>query len=155
MADRIPDAISQAHLASLLQGRSSLPEVSFSKDHPSEMGFLLALLVHRSLDKGPTQAHLAHAVMCLVMTLQHHLSEDAAKAVSKVRGPMDTILPLFLTQLVSLTKHMEGLTDSLLDAMHHQHGFRFDGSVSDDFLTSIGISREEYEEFRQQSSPKS
>jgi hypothetical protein len=75
--------------------------------------------------------------------------------VSKVRGPIDTILPLFLTQLVSITKHMEGLTDSLLDAMHHQHGCRFDGSVSDGFLASIGISREEYEEFRQQSHTKS
>ena len=155
MADhQIPDAISQDALAGLLKGRSSLPEVNFSREHPSEMGFLIALLVHRSLDRGPTKAHLAHALMCLVMTLQHHFSEDSAKAIAKIRGPMDAMFPIFLTQLVGLTKQMEGLADSVLDAFHHMDDMHFDGSVSDGFLESIGISREEYEEFRRMATPE-
>jgi len=148
MADHIPDAISNDALAELLKSRTHLPEVAFHRDHPSEMGFLIALLVHRSANRGPTKAHLLHALMCLLVTLQHHLSEDAAQAAAKIRSPMDAVFPIFLSQLVGITKQMEGLGESLLDAFQHQHNVAFDGSVSDAFLQSVGVSRSDYEELR-------
>lgn len=148
---RIPDAISQDALAELLHGRTAMPAVAFSREHPCELGFLIALFVQHSQGHGPHPAHLLHALASLVMTLQHHISKEAGEAVGKIRGPKDALYPIYLTQLVGLLKQMEGIVDLLVDAFNNQYDIRFDGSVSDDFLTSIGISRQDYEALREQS----
>ena len=147
---RIPDAISQQSLAELLQGRTAMPAVAFDHDHPCELGFLIALFVQHSEGRGPSKSHLAHALMCLVMTLQHHVSRQAAEAVAAIRSPKDALYPIYLTQLVGLLKQMEGIGESILDAFHNQYDVTFDGSVSDAFLASIGMSREDYEDFKAQ-----
>lgn len=148
---RIPDAISQDALAELLHGRTTMPAVAFNREHPCELGFLIAMLVQHSQGRGPHPAHLLHALACLVMTLQHHISKETAEAVTQIRSPKDALYPIYLTQLVGLLKQMEGIVDLLVDAFNNQYDIRFDGSVSDDFLASIGISRQDYEALREQS----
>lgn len=151
MADQIPNAVSHDELASLLQGRTALPSVEFSPDHGCELGLLLALLVHRSEGRGPTKPHLTHALMCLTLTLQNALVAQTSHLVGEIKGPDDALLPILLTGMITALKQIEMLTQELMEGMHHLGEACFDGTVSDAFLASIGVSREEYEDFKKRS----
>lgn len=151
MADpNIPDAISKDALAALLHGRTTLPAVEFRRDTPCELGFLIAMLVQNSAGRGPTKSHLAHALVCLVVTLQHHVATEAAEKIAQIKSPVDALYPIYLTKLVSMLHQMETIGEALLECFHNQYKVDFDGSVSDDFLSSIGVSREDYEVFKSQ-----
>jgi hypothetical protein len=146
----VPDSINTAALAELLTAkRPLLPTVQFSDEHPCELSLLIGMLGSRC-PKGGRMAmgHMLHAAMCLLTTAATVMAEQCRAGVNGTTSPADAMAVMTIaTEMAVLTQARDGLAQ-VMEFWSEQHEIDFDGDVSDTFLSSIGMSKSDFEEFR-------
>ncbi len=146
----VPDAASTALLAELLKSkRNGLPIPVFSKEHPCELGLLIGMLSVRCADGERMGAgHMLHAAICMLANANLILASQCTQVVNDSEDPATTLMAVNLATQMTLVSQAR---DTVAQAMEFWADFTdtdFDGAVSDRFLESVGMSREDYEAFR-------
>lgn len=151
MSTPAPDSISGDQLKELLKSTAKLPSVKFDEDCPCELGILMGLLVKGiEYDDAPTQAHIAHAILCLVGTLNVMVAREASNAAVQVASPADGARVVSLTATATTLSFMESGAKRIIRDLASRYQVDFDGSVSDKFLESVGLTHAEIESFKQE-----
>lgn len=92
--------------------------------------------------------HMLHAAMCLLTTAATVMAEQCRAGVNGTTSPADAMAVMTIaTEMAVLTQARDGLAQ-VMEFWSEQHEIDFDGDVSDTFLSSIGMSKSDFEEFR-------
>lgn len=151
MPDKTPDSISAKELEALLQRFKSIPSPVLSDTNPCELSMLIGMLIQKA-NSSPSIGHLAHGIVCLSMTIHRRLADLTARRAATSYSPDSTFEAVILSTMAACSTQLEIASLNLVELCAKQFDLEFDGKVGDDFLASIGISREEYEQFKERCS---
>ena len=149
----IPDTINSLELNELLAGKQrKLPVAEFNGDNPCELSLLIGLLCAKADDDcHPTVGHMLHAALCLTSTATAVLTQGCAHYVNREGKPGNAIKAVAVATEMATLAAVRELLIRVIEQYGERTDVKFDGAASDTLLDSIGVSRKEFEEFRQRS----